>query len=407
MQTNITERYRNTPQGQQADAILRSCVHCGFCTATCPTYQLLGDELDSPRGRIYLIKQLLEGQPVSARTRTHLDRCLTCRACETTCPSGVQYGHLVDIGRELVEQQAPRGPVSRLQRLALRKLLPHPVRFKWLLTMAALVKPLLPAALQRKIPPLHKAADWPRQQHDRRMLVLEGCVQSAATPDTNVYTAGVLSALGIQLLRAQGAGCCGAVSQHLSAPAEALDFVRANIDAWWPHIEQGAEAIVITASGCGTMVKDYGHLLRDDPDYGDKARRVSELCKDIAEVLSAEPLPTMTSAHRPRIAFHSPCTLQHGQQLNGVVETLLTGMGFELLPVSDSHLCCGSAGTYSILQPELSGRLLSNKLAALQQQQPELIATANIGCQLHLASGSQVPVKHWIELVHEALATST
>jgi len=404
MQTNITERYRNTPQGRQADAILRSCVHCGFCTATCPTYQLLGDELDSPRGRIYLIKQLLEGQPVSSKTRTHLDRCLTCRACETTCPSGVQYGHLVDIGRELVEQQAPRGPVSRLQRLALRRLLPHPVRFKWLLTMAALVKPLLPAALQRKIPPLRKAADWPRQQHDRRMLVLEGCVQSAATPDTNVYTAGVLSALGIQLLRAQGAGCCGAVSQHLSAPAEALDFVRANIDAWWPHIEQGAEAIVITASGCGTMVKDYGHLLRDDPDYGDKARRVSELCKDIAEVLSAEPLPAMTSAHRPRIAFHSPCTLQHGQQLNGVVETLLTRMGFELLPVSDSHLCCGSAGTYSILQPELSGRLLANKLAALQQQQPEQIATANIGCQLHLASGSQVPVKHWIELVHEALA---
>jgi len=407
MQTNITERYRNTPQGQQADAILRSCVHCGFCTATCPTYQLLGDELDGPRGRIYLIKQLLEGQPVSGKTRTHLDRCLTCRACETTCPSGVQYGHLVDIGRELVEQLAPRGPVSRLQRLALRRLLPHPARFKWLLTMAALVKPLLPAALQRKIPSLRKAADWPRQQHDRRMLVLEGCVQSAATPDTNVYTAGVLSALGIQLLRARGAGCCGAVSQHLSAPAEALDFVRANIDAWWPHIEQGAEAIVITASGCGTMVKDYGHLLRDDPDYGDKARRVSELCKDIAEVLSAEPLPTMTDAHRPRIAFHSPCTLQHGQQLNGVVETLLTRMGFELLPVSDSHLCCGSAGTYSILQAELSGRLLANKLAALQQQQPELIATANIGCQLHLASGSRVPVKHWIELVHEALATST
>jgi glycolate oxidase iron-sulfur subunit len=408
MQTNISQAYRDTPQGREADAILRSCVHCGFCTATCPTYQLLGDELDSPRGRIYLIKQLLEGEPVTGKTQTHLDRCLTCRACETTCPSGVQYGHLVDIGRELVEQQVGRGPFSRLQRFALRKLLPYPARFKVLLGLATLFRPLLPAALKSKLPASRKATpDWPSQQQARRMLVLEGCVQSAATPDTNVYTARVLERLGIELLRPEGAGCCGAVSQHLSAPAEALDFVRRNIDAWWPHIQQGAEAIVITASGCGTMVKDYGHLLRDDPDYADRARQISERCKDIGEVLATEALPIGKAGNRPRIAFHSPCTLQHGQQLNGVVESVLVRLGFELLPVSDSHLCCGSAGTYSILQPRLSGQLLNNKLDALQQHQPELIATANIGCQLHLASGSRVPVKHWIELVHEALAESS
>ena len=415
MQTNISDQYMNTPQGQEADGILRSCVHCGFCTATCPTYQLLGDELDGPRGRIYLIKQLLEGQTVSRKTQSHLDRCLTCRACETTCPSGVKYGRLVDIGRELVEQQVGRDPVTRLKRFGLRKLLPYPTRFKSLLSLAALVKPLLPAALKRKIPPMAKAGSWPQQQHQRRMLVLQGCVQSVATPDTNSFSAAVLDKLGIELLAAEGAGCCGAVSHHLAAPGEALDFVRRNIDAWWPHIQQGAEAIVISASGCGAMVKEYGHLLRDDAHYADRARQVSDMCRDLGEVLAAEipgaeSLPKLQAASqspsrspRARIAFHSPCTLQHGQQLDGVVESVLERLGFELLPVADSHLCCGSAGTYSILQPKLSQQLLDNKLDHLQRHSPALIATANIGCQLHLAGQSRVPVKHWIELVHQAL----
>ena len=404
MQTRITEHYLNTPQGQEADAILRACVHCGFCTATCPTYQLLGDELDGPRGRIYLIKDLLEGHDVSRKTQTHLDRCLTCRACETTCPSGVKYGRLVDIGRELVEFRVSRDPISRLKRFTLRKLLPYPARFKSLLSLAGLVRPLLPAALKRKTPIVPRPRAWPRQQHGRCMLILEGCVQRVATPDTNYYSARVLDWLGIELIAARGAGCCGAVSHHLSAADEGLDFVRRNIDAWWPHIQQGAEAIIVSASGCGAMVKDYGHLLRNDGQYAEKARRVSDLCRDLSEVVAAEALPArVPAAVNRRIAFHSPCTLQHAQQITGVVENILGKLGFELLPVRDSHLCCGSAGTYSIMQPALSQRLLDNKLDALEQASPDIIATANIGCQLHMASQSRVPVKHWIELVHQAL----
>lgn len=408
MQTNINHKYLQTPQGEEANDILRSCVHCGFCTATCPTYQLLGDELDGPRGRIYLIKQVLEGAAVSTKTQTHLDRCLTCRACETTCPSGVRYGRLVDIGRELVEQQVKRGPLSRLQRFGLRKLVPYPGRFRALLSVGQVFKPLLPAALKRKMPPMPASPPWPEDSHDRCMLILEGCVQSVATPETNSATAGVLNRLGIELIRARGTGCCGAVSHHLSAQEEALDFVRRNIDAWWPHIEQGAEAIVITASGCGAMVKEYGDLLRHDEHYAEKARRVSSLCRDISEVLARETLPQPASERPPgRIAFHSPCTLQHGQQLDGVVESILERLGFELLPVKDAHLCCGSAGTYSILQAELSQQLLDNKLNSLQQHEPELIATANIGCQLHLESQANVPVKHWIELVNEHLGPAS
>jgi len=404
MQTSISEKYSHTPQGQEANEILRSCVHCGFCTATCPTYQLLGDELDGPRGRIYLVKQLLEGEAVSEKTRNHLDRCLTCRACETTCPSGVKYGHLVDIGRELVEQQVRRDALGRLRRLALRKLVPYPARIKTLIGLGRLMSPLLPVGLRRKLPPLPEARPWPVQRHGRHMLILEGCVQSVSTPETNRATASVLNKLGIELIRTPGTGCCGAVSHHLSAREEGLEFVRRNIDAWWPHIEQGAEAIVITASGCGAMVKDYGHLLRHDRAYADKARKVSDISKDISEVLAGEPLPGSFHKHRVgRIAFHSPCTLQHGQQINGVVESILASLGFELVPVRDGHLCCGSAGTYSILQPELSQQLLDNKLASLQQHEPELIATANIGCQLHLGSQSKVPVRHWIELVDERL----
>ena len=405
MQTRIGARYRNTAQGREADAILRACVHCGFCTATCPTYQLLGDERDSPRGRIYLIKQLLEEQPVGRSTQQHLDRCLTCRACETTCPSGVRYGRLIDIGRELLEHHVPRPLGERLKRALLRRIIPHPARLERLLKLGRICAPLLPPALRRKLPakPAQTSAG-PIRKLPRRMLLLAGCAQRVATPATNAAARRVFQALGIQLVEAREAGCCGAVSQHLAAPQEAADFMRRNIDAWWPHIQQGAEAIVVTASGCGVQVKEYGELLQNDPAYGEKARRISELARDAAEVLRDEGLPAnITGPAREKIAFHSPCTLQHGQKLAGVVENLLREAGFELLPVADAHLCCGSAGTYSLLQPELSQRLLQNKLGELEKQQPVIIATANVGCQLHLATGTGTPVQHWLELLAQAL----
>ncbi len=405
MQTRLSSEFIDTPEGEEADSILRACVHCGFCTATCPTYQLLGDELDGPRGRIYLIKQLLEGEPASARTRLHLDRCLTCRACETTCPSGVRYGRLADIGREIVERKVPRRGPAALQRYLLRKLLPWPRRFGPLLRVGQWLRPLLPRVLRNKIPARQHAGAWPCSPQARRMLVLAGCVQSVATPDTNAAAARVLARLGIRLEVASGAVCCGAVSHHLAASEEGLAFMRRNIDAWWPYIEGGVDAIVITASGCGALVKEYGLLLRHDARYADKAQRVSALAKDLSEVLLAEQLPALDGRFVQRkVAFHSPCTLQHGQQLNGVVESILSRVGFQLTPVSDAHLCCGSAGTYSILQPALAGRLRENKLDALQRGAPELIVTANVGCQLHLAGAAGVPVQHWIELLDAALA---
>ncbi len=404
MQTKLSTTYRHTPEGQEAEAILRACVHCGFCTATCPTYQLLGDELDSPRGRIYLIKQLLEGEPVSAKTQLHLDRCLTCRACETTCPSGVRYGRLVDIGRELVDRKVPRSLIATLSRYLLRQLIPHPKRFSTLLSLGRLVKPLLPRTLKNKIPVVQTKTPWPQQSHARQMLVLEGCAQRIVSANTNAATARVLHRIGIQLLTAPTAGCCGALSQHLSAHEEALNFMRNNIDAWWPFIEQGIEAIIVTASGCGTIVKDYGELLKNDPIYRDKAKRVSLLAKDISEILRDENIPTAKlKSATIRVAFHSPCTLQHGQQINGVVETMLSNAGYTLTAVDDGHLCCGSAGTYSILQPRLAQQLLANKLSALTNGKPDIIATANIGCQLHLASKANIPVKHWIELLDNVL----
>jgi glycolate oxidase iron-sulfur subunit len=400
MQTTITSDILDTPEGREADAILRSCVHCGFCTATCPTYQLLGDELDGPRGRIYLIKQMLEGHTVTAETQLHLDRCLSCRACETTCPSGVQYGRLADIGRSFAEKHIGRSVNQRLFRQALRAVLPHARRFGALLGVGQALRPLLPAALRAKIPPRQHAGAWPPARHARRMLVLAGCAQSRATPKTNVAAARVLDRLGISLLIAPEAGCCGALSHHLSAEHEARDFMRRNIDAWWPYIEQGVEAIVMTASGCGLMVKDYADLLDDDPRYAAKAAKVSALTLDLSEILAREDLARLeVSANKRRIAFHAPCTLQHGQKLPGKVEAILTGLGFELTEVIDSHLCCGSAGSYSLLQPELSRQLRDNKLVALRGGKPELIATANVGCQLHLAAGSDIPVMHWVELL--------
>jgi glycolate oxidase iron-sulfur subunit len=399
MQTNISQRFLHTRAGEEAEKILRSCVHCGFCTATCPTYQLVGDELDSPRGRIYLIKQFLEGQEVTRRTQHHLDRCLTCRSCETTCPSGVEYGHLVDIGRELIEQELPRPLLQRIPRWMMRKILPFPQRFAVLLRPGQWLRPLLPSVIRKKVPARQRKTARPATAHPRRMIIFEGCAQSVTTPGTNDAAARVLDRLGISLVSPRAQGCCGAVSQHLAAPDEALDFVRRNIDAWWPEIEAGAEAIIVSASGCGAQVADYAHLLRDDPQYAQKAEKVTQLARDLSEIIDAEDLSALTVNTEKRIAFHSPCSLQHGLQLNGKVEGILQRLGFELTAVPDSHLCCGSAGTYSILQAKMSQRLLGNKLEALQSGQPELIATANVGCQMHLDTQADVPVCHWVELL--------
>ena len=402
MQTNIAPPFKNTAEGREAEEILRACVHCGFCTATCPTYQLVGDELDGPRGRIYLMKMVLEGEAPSRKTQVHLDRCLTCRACETTCPSGVRYGRLVDIGRGAVDARVQRPLVERVMRRALRGIVPYPKRFGFFYKLGRIV-PQRWSGGMCKTPRRLEAASWPANRGlERKMLVLDGCVQPVAAPATNAAAARVLAKLGIELVRAEGAGCCGAISHHLTAPEEAKAFMRRNIDAWWPHIEAGAEALVMTASGCGAMVREYGHLLHDDPDYAAKAARVSELTRDLGEVLARENLRAFAGiGHGRRIAWHSPCTLQHGQQIVGVVERTLRTAGFELTPVRDSHLCCGSAGTYSLLQKKLSESLLRNKLDALQEGRPTVIATANIGCQLHLGSESAVPVHHWIELLDD------
>jgi glycolate oxidase iron-sulfur subunit len=410
MQTTLAESFRNTPEGEAAERILRSCVHCGFCLATCPTYQLLGTELDSPRGRIYLIKQVLEGATPTAKTQLHLDRCLTCRNCETTCPSGVEYGKLLDIGRHLVEDTVGRGVAETATRAALKNGLGLPLLFNGALKLGQSVRSLMPGFLQARIPAAETAGDWPAPRHARRMLVLQGCVQPGLKPNINTATARVLDRIGISLLAASDAGCCGALAHHLNDTEAGLAAARRNIDAWLPHLDAGVEAIGMTASGCGVMVKDYGWLLRHDPAYAEKAARVSAATKDISEILIAErdALSRLAALRPPlstkKIAYHPPCTLQHGQKLSGGVEGLLTDIGFELTPVAEKHLCCGSAGTYSILQPEIAGQLKARKLGHLQAGQPELIATANIGCLTHLQSGSAIPVRHWVELVDDALA---
>lgn len=400
MRTQINVKYLEHPDISEADSILRSCVHCGFCNATCPTYQELGDERDGPRGRIYLIKQLLETGEVSEKSQTHLDRCLTCRSCETTCPSGVKYGRLAEIGRGIMEEQLERPLQQKLLRWLIRKVLPYSRRFGFLLRLGQSVRPVLPSGLKAIVPIKQIKLSLPVQQHSRRMLVLAGCAQPAATPNTNIVAARVLDKLGISLFTAPEAGCCGAVSYHMPAHEEGLMFMRRNIDAWWPHIEAGVEAIVISASGCGSMVKDYGEKLSHDPVYAAKAQRVSEMAKDLAEVLLKEDLSQLQLQDKNRkTAVHCPCSLQHAQQLGGVVEQILQQAGIELTRTQNGHLCCGSAGTYSILQPELSQQLLTNKLTDLTVGNPEQIVTANVGCQLHLSSRSTVPVKHWIELL--------
>jgi glycolate oxidase iron-sulfur subunit len=406
MQTNLADFIKDTPQGQEADAILRKCVHCGFCTATCPTYQLLGDELDGPRGRIYLIKQVLEGKPATEKTQLHLDRCLTCRNCETTCPSGVNYGRLIDIGRDVVDQQVQRPFAQQLVRTALKEALPRPQLFGTAMKLGQAVRPLLPEVLRNKVPEARDAGAWPTRSHARKMLLLDGCVQPAMSPSINAATARVLDKFGIQLQVAPKAGCCGAIRYHLNDQAGGLDDMRRNIDAWWPYVVAGAEAIVMTASGCGVTVKEYGHLLRDDPLYAEKAKRISELTKDLSEIMpafEAELAKQLTGKISKRVAYHPPCTLQHGQQIRGKVESVLRTCGIDVSLCADSHLCCGSAGTYSVTQPELSYKLRDNKIKNLEATSPEVIVSANIGCLTHLQSGTDTPVRHWIELIDQSL----
>jgi glycolate oxidase iron-sulfur subunit len=405
MQTHLAPEFKNTADGQRAEAILRTCVHCGFCTATCPTYQLLGDELDGPRGRIYLIKQVLEGAVPTRKTQLHLDRCLTCRNCETTCPSGVQYGHLIDIGRKLVDAKVPRPLGESVVRWTLKEGLPSPL-FAPAMKMGQLVRGLLPAALKSKVPSRQDAGAWPTAQHPRKMLMLAGCVQPSMSPNINSATARVLDAAGIQTVVAAKAGCCGAVKFHLNDQEGGKVEMRNNIDAWWPHVEAGVEAIVMNASGCGVTVKEYGDILKDDPAYAVKAARISELTRDLSELLPelVDQLRDKVSARAGRIAFHPPCSLQHGQQLRGGVEKHLGELGFDIkVASSEAHLCCGSAGTYSVLNPKIAYELRDRKLANLGEMAPEVIVSANIGCITHLQSGTTTPVRHWIEVLDDAL----
>ena len=405
MQTNLAPEFKNTPDGLEAESILRKCVHCGFCTATCPTYQLLGDELDGPRGRIYLIKQVLEGEVPTRKTQLHLDRCLTCRNCETTCPSGVQYGHLVDIGRKIVDEKVARPASEKALRWALKEGLPSPL-FAPAMKLGQAVRGLLPATLKNKVPARQNVGTRPTRSHARKVLMLEGCVQPAMMPNINSATVRVLDAAGIQTIVAAKAGCCGAVKFHLNDHDGGKAEMRRNIDAWWPHVTSGIEAIVMNASGCGVTVKEYGHILKDDAAYADKAARISALTRDLSELLPdlVEPLRAQVSSKSGQVAFHPPCTLQHGQQLRGGVEQHLSALGFQIKTATcEAHLCCGSAGTYSVLQPEIAYQLRDRKLGHLNEMAPEVIASANIGCITHLQSGTATPVRHWVELLDEAL----
>lgn len=411
MDTKLADWAKQLPEGREAEDILRRCVHCGFCTATCPTYQLLGDELDSPRGRIYLIKQVLEGKEVTRKTQQHLDRCLTCRNCETTCPSGVQYGHLIDIGRKLVDERVERPLAERIQRNSLKSLMGNKGLFNAAMATGRAVRPLVPSSLRNKITAKRAPGQWPTRSHDRKVILLNGCVQPGMLPSIDAATARVLDFLGVQSVLASGSGCCGAVKFHLNDHAGGLAQMKANVDAWWSLVaSKQVEAIVMNASGCGVTVREYGHHLRHEPHYASRAQKISALCMDVSEYLTQfgpeklHTLRTRMDAKRgnqtgEKLAFHPPCTLQHGQQVKGVTESLLTQLGFSLTPVADSHLCCGSAGTYSVLQPELSEQLKKRKVDALCAGDPDHIVSANIGCIAHLSSGCSKPVTHWIEAI--------
>lgn len=400
MQTQLADFVKNQVEHDELAGIIRSCVHCGFCNATCPTYQLTGNELDGPRGRIYLLKHMLEGQGVSNLTQHHVDTCLNCRACETTCPSGVKYGRLLEVTRPWLEESVSRSVVQQCLRWLMTRVFPYRGRFAIVLKFARVIKPILPATLKQKIPRQQTLENWPVSHHDRQMVLVSGCVQAELSPRTDVVAAQVLDKLGIRLTSVAGSGCCGALSYHLSAQQQALALAKQTIDACWPYLQQGAEAVVMTASGCGLMLKDYGELLQYDPAYAEKAVYFSARVKDMSEILQNENLSRLPINNSNQlVAFQSPCTLQHGQKLAGVVESILTTLGFTVLPVPDGHLCCGSAGVYSLLQPDFAGQLQSQKLQALESIQADVIVTANIGCQNHLQAASTKIIRHWLELL--------
>jgi len=405
MQTRLSSSLLETDWGKEADSILRTCVHCGFCTATCPTYQLTGDELDGPRGRIYLIKQALEEATVTKKTRTHLDRCLVCRSCETTCPSGVRYHNLLQIGKQAVDARVERSPGERLLRRGMRSILPYPARFAPLFRLGALLKPLMPAALKAKMPVVHAPGTRPARTHERSVILFEGCVQSVVASSINAAASRVLDRLGIGCITANGEGCCGAVSNHTGDIPAGVEMARRNIDSWLPHLDAGAEAIVTTASACGLEIREYPELLKNDPAYLPAAERIASAVMDISEFLSQSVDRSGLSLTQPlpQISFHAPCTLQHGLKQAGTVEGLLQQLGFNVTTPADAHLCCGSAGTYSILQPEMARQLRDNKLDKLGAAGADVIATANIGCMMHLQSGTGTEVRHWSEIIDASL----
>jgi glycolate oxidase iron-sulfur subunit len=409
METHILPELLATVQGARAEAILRSCVHCGFCQATCPTYQVLGDELDSPRGRIYLIKQVLEGAPVTEKTRQHLDQCLTCRNCETTCPSGVKYGELIDIGRDLVEKKTKRSWQQRALRTLLKEGLTSPF-VKPAFAAGRFFKPLLPELLKKKLPDARPAGSLPTREHARKVLLLAGCVQPAMLPSIDAATLRVLDAVGVQGMVAAGSGCCGALKHHMNDVEGGLAHMRANVDAWYPLIASGAvEAVVMNASGCGATVREYDHHLAHDPAYAQRAKAVAAKVMDVSEYLGqfTEQLKPLlkhsTNSAKTKASFHPPCTLQHWQKLRPVTEGLLAHCGVDLQPFGESHLCCGSAGMYSVMHPEISTQLRDRKLDAIAAAAPEVILSANIGCITHLQSSTATPVLHWVEWVDSQL----
>lgn len=396
MQTQLPEHLLASDRGQRANAILRSCVHCGFCNATCPTYQLLGDELDGPRGRIYLIKDFLETQQQSPRLRQHLDRCLTCRACETTCPSGVQYGELLEIARNRMAND--RTLWSRLIVAGLKYFVPNRIRFRVVVQLGNLFRRFLPKQVRQQVPPLGKQVETVSpEKHSRKIVLLGGCVQSVSTPEVNRTLRLLLHTRNIECVEVAREGCCGSLALHLGDEEAAIKAMAVNVDALGPAAAD-AEAIVSTASGCGVTVKDYGRHLASTP-LASQAASFADKTMDVAEYLAGTGINFAASMPGKRIAWHSPCSLQHGQGVRDPVEKILKAAGYTLTDVPDRHLCCGSAGTYSLLQGEISNELRERKLQALGNDAPDVIATANVGCQLHLASAASVPVVHWLQLL--------
>jgi glycolate oxidase iron-sulfur subunit len=431
MQTHFDNKQLADPLIREADSILRKCVHCGFCTATCPTYVELGNELDSPRGRIYLIKDMLENdKPASDQVVTHIDRCLSCLSCMTTCPSGVDYMHLVDHARGHIEKTYRRPLADRLLRNMLAAILPYPGCFRLALAGAFFGRPLAPllaamggpfsklAAMLRLAPAAFPARSENRpgtlfriegerrrglrRAKDRagRVALLTGCAQPVLNPGINDVTIALLNRIGVEVVLPEGEGCCGALVHHMGKEAEALDFARANVDAWMREMERDdLDAILITASGCGTTIKDYGHMLAHDPDYAEKAATVAGLARDISEYLAEIELPEPAVRPGLRVAYHSACSMQHGQRITFQPKLLLEKAGFEVLDVPEGHLCCGSAGTYNILQPEIAGRLRDRKVANIERTAPDLVATGNIGCMTQIATGTDIPIVHTVELL--------